>query len=66
MSDADIYWTLATATHYAGSFCQALAHAGLKADPSNKHRILDAFPELVATYGPASAMHQALRGGVAK
>jgi hypothetical protein len=35
----------------------------MKADPSNKRRILDAFPEMVATYGTASRMHRQLRSG---
>jgi hypothetical protein len=65
MSDRDIYWTLATACQYGGSFYQALALAGLKADPSNKRRIIDAFPEMVATYGTASKLHQGLRSGAA-
>ena len=65
MTDQDIYWTLATACQYGGSFYQALAYAGLKADPSNKRRILDAFPELVAAYGTASRFHQGLRSGAA-
>lgn len=63
MSDPDIYWTLATAYQYGGGFYQALAQAGLKADPNNKQRILDAFPELVATYGTASRLHHSLRIG---
>lgn len=65
MTEHDIYWTLATACQYGGSFYQALAYAGLKADPSNKRRILDAFPEMVATYGTASRLHQGLRSGAA-
>jgi hypothetical protein len=53
MTDSDIYWTFATAYQHGGGFFQALAQAGLKADPGNKRRILDAFPEMVATYGTA-------------
>ena len=65
MTDSDIYWTFATAYQHGGGFFQALAHAGLKADPGNKRRLLDAFPELVATYGTASRMHRQLRSGAA-
>jgi hypothetical protein len=43
----------------------ALADAGLAADPGNKRRILTAFPEMVATYGTASRLHRNLREGVA-
>jgi hypothetical protein len=37
----------------------------MKADPGNKRRILDAFPEMVATYGTASRLHRNLRSGAA-
>jgi hypothetical protein len=37
----------------------------LAADPNNKRRILAAFPEMVATYGTASRLHQTMRAGVA-
>ena len=65
MSKSDIFWTMATAAQYGGSFYQALGNAGLAADPNNKRRILDAFPEMVATYGAASRLHQTMRAGVA-
>jgi len=65
MTESDIYWTFATAYQHGGGFFQALAQAGLKADPSNKRRILDAFPEFVATYGAASRLHHQLRSGAA-
>jgi hypothetical protein len=65
MSDSDVYFTFATAAQYGGSFYQAMGKAGLAADPINKRRILAAFPEMVATYGPASRMHQTMRAGVA-
>jgi len=65
MSESDVYWTFVTASKYAGSFYQALGNAGLAADPNNKRRILDAFPEMVATYGVASRLHQTIRAGVA-
>jgi hypothetical protein len=42
-----------------------MGKAGLAADPNNKRRILRAFPEMVATYGPASKLHQIMRAGVA-
>ena len=64
MSDSDIYWTFVTASKYAGSFYQALGNAGLAADPNNKRRILEAFPEMVATYGTASRLHRTMRAGV--
>jgi hypothetical protein len=42
-----------------------MGNAGLAADPNNKRRILAAFPEMVATYGTASRLHQTMRAGVA-
>ena len=65
MSDSDIFWTMATAAQYGGSFYQAMGNAGLAADPNNKRRNLTAFPEMVATYGAASRLHQTMRAGVA-
>jgi len=65
MNDSDIYWTFVTASKYAGSFYKALAHAGLAADPGNKQRLLTAFPEFAATYGPASRLHRTMREWVA-
>jgi hypothetical protein len=65
MSESDIYWTFFTAAQYGGSFYQAMGLAGFAADPNNKRRILAAFPEMVATYGVASRLHQTIRAGVA-
>jgi hypothetical protein len=61
MSDSDIYWTFVTASKYGGSFYQAMANAGLAADPDNKRRIIDAFPKMVSCYGVDSKLHQELR-----
>lgn len=65
MNDSDIYWTLAAAYQYGGGFYQALAQAGMKADPINKQRILTAFPELIENYGTATKFHRSLRSGAA-
>ena len=65
MNDTDIHWTFAAAYQYGGGFFQNLAKAGLAADPGNKQRILTAFPELVATYGPPTKFHKGLRSGAA-
>jgi hypothetical protein len=65
MSESDMYWTFFTAAQYGGGFYQAMGLAGFAADSNNKCRILAAFPEMVATYGPASKLHQTMRAGVA-
>lgn len=41
-----------TMSRYGGSFCQKLAEAIRFADPQNREKILDAFPDLVTMYGP--------------
>ena len=64
MTDSDRYWTFVTATQFAGSFFKALAEAGLRADPINRERLLMAFPEIYAAYGPASRLHCRLRQGI--
>jgi hypothetical protein len=64
MSESDIYWIFVTASKYGGSFYKALGHAGLAADPDNKRRLLNAFPQLTNTYGTASRLHQTMRTGV--
>ena len=61
MTTADIHWTFHTALTYGGRFYKSLAAAGLAADPANRERLLRAFPELQATYGPQSSMHRITR-----
>ena len=39
---------------YGGTFLSHLATALRYADPVNRQKILDAFPDLVAKYGPGS------------
>jgi hypothetical protein len=45
MTDSDIYWTFVTASKYGGSFYQAMGNAGFAADPINKRRILNTWPD---------------------
>jgi len=63
MTESDIYWTFAAAYQYGGGFYQALAQAGMKADPINKQRIIKEFPELIDNYGVNSKFHRSLRSG---
>lgn len=46
--------TLQLASQYGGSFFASLAAAGLRADPLNRNRLFEAFPELERRYGPTS------------
>ena len=58
MTEADIYWTFATAYQHGGGFFQALAAAGMKADPGNKRRIEAAFAHVLANYAPGSGFYE--------
>jgi hypothetical protein len=57
MNPTQQFHTFQTALQYGGSFFQLLGRAGLMADPQNKVRLLDAFPELTNEYGPGSQLY---------
>jgi len=57
MTERQIRATIRTAHHYGGSFFSTLAAAALAADPRNRSRILDAFPEIISKYGPGSSYY---------
>ena len=57
MNLTESFWTLQTAMKHGGSFIQAVALAGTIADPVNLKRLLDAFPEITAEYGPSSTLY---------
>ena len=59
---SDVYWTFQTAIAAGGNFYARLAAAGLAADPLNRQRLFEAFPEFLESYGPASQLHRDLRG----
>ena len=41
---------------YGGSFVKALASAFKVADPTNRQKLIDAFPNYVNEYGPSSKL----------
>ena len=43
---------------YGGSFVSSIAQALRFADPKNRQRLLDAFPDLVQKYGPQGQFAQ--------
>jgi hypothetical protein len=43
-----------TMRRYGGHFCKKLADAICAANPTNKKKIIDAFPDIVEKYGPGS------------
>ena len=53
-NDPTIHETIERIEVYAGGFGAALMTAFRVADPDNKQRIIDAFPELFESYGPNS------------
>jgi hypothetical protein len=57
VTDSQVRHTVKTAAHFGGSFISKLANAALIADPRNRSRVLDAFPEIIALYGPGSAFY---------
>ena len=57
VTEKQIQATVRTAHHYGGSFLSKVAEAALNADPRNRDRVLDAFPEIVAKYGPGSSFY---------
>ena len=57
MNTEQTTWTFHTGLKYAGSFFQSLCSTGLRADPVNRLRLLEAFPEIEAKYGPASRLY---------
>lgn len=61
MSDTDIHYTFITAAQCGGNFFRRLAEAGLAADPTNRQRLLTAFPELTTIYGPDTEHHKCIR-----
>lgn len=46
--------TLHTMSHFGGNFERHLAAACIAADPSNRARLLEAFPEVQEKWGPGS------------
>ena len=57
MTPDEINATLLTACRFGGGFISRLAEAGLHADPSNRQRLIDAFPELIQAYGPTTTFY---------
>jgi len=57
VTEKQIQSTVKTAHQYGGSFISKLAEAALAGDPRNRDRVLRAFPEIVAQYGPGSVFY---------
>jgi len=54
MTQQDFH-VLETCMHrFGGRFCEKLADAMCAADPINRQKLFDAFPDIVMKYGPGS------------
>ena len=58
MTSTQLHAMITLMDQYGGSFVSALAQALRYADPTNRQRLLDAFPDLVTKYGPGSSFAQ--------
>jgi hypothetical protein len=54
LNSSELFTMITLMQSHGGSFVSALAQALRYADPINRQRILDAFPDLVEKYGPTS------------
>jgi len=52
MNLTELHAMIARMDSYGGSFVSSIAQALRFADPTNRQRLLDAFPDLVQKYGP--------------
>jgi 2-oxo-4-hydroxy-4-carboxy--5-ureidoimidazoline (OHCU) decarboxylase len=52
MTSTELHAMIARMDSYGGSFVSSIAQALRFADPTNRQRLLDAFPDLVQQYGP--------------
>lgn len=65
MNSTELHATMRCMKEYGGSFCSNLADAMLYADPNNRARIIQAFPEIIERYGPTSTFQQRTAAPVA-
>lgn len=55
LSDYELFVTTEALERYAGNFFRSLAPALRYADPANRAKLLEAFPDIVKDYGPGTA-----------
>jgi len=59
MNSTELHAMIARMDSYGGSFVSSIAQALRFADPKNRQRLLDAFPDLVQKYGPEGQLAKA-------
>jgi hypothetical protein len=57
LTPAQLTRTWLAAQHHGGGFVSALATAWFAADPHNRRRMTEAFPEVVVKFGPGSPFY---------
>lgn len=62
MTRLELLTTVETMKRFGGSFVKAFAQTLFLADEVNKERLTDAFPELIAQYGPGSTPYYKMTG----
>ncbi len=65
MNHDDLHATLLCMERFGGTFCTKLAAAMRYADPSNRQKILNAFPEIVEKYGPTGPFQRSMKAPIA-
>ena len=58
MNSTELHAMITLMDQYGGSFVSSIAQALRYADPTNRQRLLDAFPDLVTKYGPGTRFKQ--------
>jgi hypothetical protein len=58
MTSTQLHAMITLMDQYGGSFVSSIAQALRYADPTNRQRLLDAFPDIVAKYGPGTRFAQ--------
>ena len=58
MNSTELHAMITLMDQYGGSFVSSIAQALRYADPTNRQRLLDAFPDLVTKYGPGTRFNQ--------
>jgi hypothetical protein len=65
MTPQETHATMLCMERFGGTFCVNLAAAMRYADPYNRQRIMNAFPEIIEKYGPTGPFQKRSEAPVA-
>jgi hypothetical protein len=65
MNAQELHATMLCMERFGGTFCSNLAAAMRYADPYNRARIMEAFPEIIEKYGPTGPFQKRSEAPVA-